>query len=686
MPLQSGETLRNRYRIKEILGQGGMGAVYRAVDINLGVEVAVKENLFTTKDYARQFRREATILASLRHSNLPRVTDHFVIEGEGQYLVMDFVEGEDLRERLERDGFVEESEVIPWFLEVCDALAYLHSRSPSILHRDIKPGNIKITPDGKAILVDFGLAKVVDDSGETTTGAKAMTPGFSPPEQYGSGRTDHRTDIYSLAATLYTALTASIPEDSLERAMGRATLSGIRKRNPEVTPSIARAVERGLALDPEQRYQTMGQFAEALEEAAPAAKTRARGELSYLRETVVGGQKTQAASTRTQLAAAGRVGRRRWPIVAVVVLAVLIITLGAAYALPSVSTAVAGIFGPGGEDSNGLPTSVPAAGGDPTATTSGGAATPSGGDPTAIPGGAATEAATSTGGNGQTPTPQGGGVGQLAFASARSGIPQVYLVNIDGTGVEQLTDLSEGACQPAWSPDGSQIAFTSPCRANRDQYPGSSVWLMNADGSSQKVLATAPGGDYDPAWSPQGDRIAFTSLQDGWPQVNLIGVDGSGRENISGTSAHESKPSFSPSGSQIIYISTRSGVSEVWIMAADGSDPQRFSRSEERNNHLPSWSPDGELVIFDQEIGGVRRLVTTQYREGGAPEVRICPEGPLSVQPMAEPQWSPDGKWLSFETWPDGTNHNIAVITSSCSGYTEITEDEALDFDATWRP
>ena len=155
-----------------------------------------------------------------------------MIEGEGQYLVMDFIQGEDLREQLERDGPLREDEVLPWFLQICDALAYLHNRKPLILHRDIKPGNIKIMPDGRAILVDFGLAKVVEKGGATTTGAKAMTPGFSPPEQYGTGRTDPRTDVYSLGATLYATLTAAIPEDALERAMGR-----VRADLPEETQS-----------------------------------------------------------------------------------------------------------------------------------------------------------------------------------------------------------------------------------------------------------------------------------------------------------------------------------------------------------------------------------------------------------------------------------------------------------------
>jgi Tol biopolymer transport system component len=679
MALQPGATLRQRYRIEETLGQGGMGAVYRALDINLGVKVAVKENLFTTQDYARQFRREATILASLRHPNLPRVTDHFVIEGEGQYLVMDYVGGEDLRHRLERDGPISESEAIPWFLEIADALAYLHSRTPSILHRDIKPGNIKINADDKAILVDFGLAKVVDEGAETSTGAKAMTPGFSPPEQYGSGSTDNRTDIYSLAATFYTALTAAIPEDSLERAMGRAKLTGIRTRNPEVSPNLAQVVERALALEPDGRYQTVNEFADAIVKAAGSSRPTLRGDLPYLQQTVVAGQRTLLASPRTQLAK-DRV-RRRWPAVVLVIVVLAAIAAGAVYALPDVGARIGGIL-PSPSAPAGSPT-VSGVGLEATATTLEQTPTAT----VAIEQNATEEpTATAMVATGATPTPQGGGVGQLALASGRNGLPQIYLMNIDGTGLEQLTDLSDGACQPDWSPDGERIVFTSPCRTSREQYAGASIWVMNVDGSDMHPLATAPGGDYDPAWSPEGDKIAFTSLQRGWPQVFIMNLDGSGRTNLSDNSAHESSPSWSPSGTQLIFVSTRSGISEVWVMTADGSETQRFSRSADRDDNEPSWSPDGTLVVFDQEINGIRHLVATQFGETSSPEVRICPDGPLSVQPMAEPRWSPDGRWLTFETWPSGVDHNVGLMTSNCTSYAELTTDEALDFDASWRP
>ena len=685
MSLKIGDTLRQRYRIEATLGKGGMGAVYRAVDVNLGVPVAVKVNLFTTEEYARQFRREATILASLRHPNLPRVTDHFVIEDEGQYLVMDFVEGEDLRERLERDGKAPQQEVLRWFLEICDALAYLHSRTPPILHRDIKPGNVKITPDDKAILVDFGLAKVVDETSATTTGAKAMTPGFSPPEQYGSGRTDVRTDIYSLAATMYTALTAAIPEDSLERAMGRAELTGIRERSPDVQPALATAVERALELEPEDRYQSVSEFADKLSALSVARQPTVRGEFPYLQETIAGGEKTRVVSPRTRLGGQQEEGesRRRWPLYALVLVIGLAVVGGAAFALPGLAGLLPSYLTGGSNPTPGSATTDIPAGGDQTNVPS--TATAAG--PTEVsPGVTPTTEATDPAVSGPTPTPQGGGVGQIAFASDRSGLPQIYLVNVDGTGIQQVTELADGACQPSWSPDGSRMAFTSPCRSNRDQYPGGSIWVTNADGSGMQPLVSAPGGDYAPAWSPDGDQIAFTSLRDGWPQIYVVNVNGSGRANLSDNTAHESYPAWSPSGDQIMYISTRSGVQEVWVMTSEGSSAERFSRSAGRSNHRPRWSPNGEVVVYYQEIGGVRRLVVVQYQEGGAPEVRVCPEGPLSVQPMAEPNWSLDGRWLTFETWPDGVNHNIAIMSSSCANYAELTSDPALDFDAAWRP
>jgi serine/threonine protein kinase len=284
MTLQISALLNSRYRIEEILGQGGMGSVYRALDSNLGVQVAVKENLFTTDEYARQFWREAVILAGLRHPNLPRVTDHFVIEGQGQYLVMDYIEGEDLRQRMDRLGVISEEEAIVIGASICDALTYLGSQLPPIVHRDIKPGNVKITPDGNIFLVDFGLVKTLHDSQATSTGARAMTPGYSPPEQYGTARTDQRSDIYSLGATLYAALTGSIPEDAMGRAMDQAELVPVRKYNPRVSRRLSQVIEKSLGIRPDDRYQTPEQFKQALLSAQTVQNTRLLNTLLLLHQ------------------------------------------------------------------------------------------------------------------------------------------------------------------------------------------------------------------------------------------------------------------------------------------------------------------------------------------------------------------------------------------------------------------
>jgi serine/threonine protein kinase len=260
MTLEQGSLLIDRYRVIEVLGQGGMGSIYRAVDENLGVEVAVKENMYTIEDYARQFRREALILANLRHPNLPRVSDHFIVEDQGQYLIMDYIEGEDLQERMERIGQLPEEEVIFIGATICDALAYMHSHNPVVLHRDIKPANVRITPNGGVYLVDFGLAKIMHGDKTTTTGARAMTMGFSPPEQYGAARTDARTDIYSLGATLYTALTGFTPEDSLAQTMDQEELTPVRERNPSVSRRVAEAVEKALQVRPSDRFQMAAEF------------------------------------------------------------------------------------------------------------------------------------------------------------------------------------------------------------------------------------------------------------------------------------------------------------------------------------------------------------------------------------------------------------------------------------------
>jgi serine/threonine-protein kinase len=178
MSLSPGQILNNRYRIVKLLGQGGFGAVYRAWDLHLKAPCAVKENLDTTQEAQHQFEREAILLAKLHHPNLPRVIDHFSLPDQGQYLVMDFIEGDNLEDILIQNAApLPEDLVMGWLQQICSALSYLHAQQPAVIHRDIKPANIKVTPQGQVYLVDFGIAKIFDPHLRTTVGARAVTPG-----------------------------------------------------------------------------------------------------------------------------------------------------------------------------------------------------------------------------------------------------------------------------------------------------------------------------------------------------------------------------------------------------------------------------------------------------------------------------------------------------------------------------
>ncbi len=308
MALQAGQTINNRYRVVKLLGQGGFGAVYRAWDSNLRKPCAVKENLDVSPEAQRQFNREATVLANLSHPNLPRVTDYFTIEDQGQYLVMDFVEGEDIATLIQRQGEIPVEQAVAWIGQVADALSYLHQRVPPVVHRDIKPANIRITPQGNAMLVDFGLVKLFDPSMKTTIGARAVTPGFAPPEQYGQGSTDPRTDMYALGATLYNITTNQLPMESIRRMVG-GKLKTAHEVNPEIPEPLSRIIEKAMALEPHERYQNAPEFKAALQgklnapsPAPAAAPVKATVVVSPVREQQAAPVMRQSASVHAPVA------------------------------------------------------------------------------------------------------------------------------------------------------------------------------------------------------------------------------------------------------------------------------------------------------------------------------------------------------------------------------------------------
>lgn len=278
IPLKSGDILRGRYRIKRIIGQGGMGSIYLADDLRLeGRQCALKEvehdkslPADLVQEAREQFLREATILARLDHPNLPKVSDYFSV-GSRDYLVMDYVPGKDLRtlmiEARTENRFLPESDVRSWAHQLADALTYLHHQEPIILHRDIKPSNLKVTPSGLLKLVDFGLVKLLAPGEITITVLQGQgTALYTPLEQYGgdSGHTDVRSDIYAFGATLYHLLTNEPPLDARERFLNPDQFVPPRQINPDISLHMERAIFWAMALHPDERPESVEIFRESL--------------------------------------------------------------------------------------------------------------------------------------------------------------------------------------------------------------------------------------------------------------------------------------------------------------------------------------------------------------------------------------------------------------------------------------
>jgi len=272
--LTPGTILQGRYRVERQLARGGMGTVYEATDERLDAVVALKETSFDEEDLRKAFEREARLLARLEHPALPRVSDHFT-EGEGQFLVMQFVAGPDIEEmrRRREGGSFPPAQVLAWADQLLDALEYLHTQQPPVIHRDIKPQNLKLGARGQIILLDFGLAKGYStQTSPLAASVVGYTPAYAPLEQIQGAGTDERSDLYSLAATLYHLLTGTAPPNALARA--DAVLNGqpdplrpADELSADVSSEVAAVLRQSMALRRDQRLSSAAAMRRALREA-----------------------------------------------------------------------------------------------------------------------------------------------------------------------------------------------------------------------------------------------------------------------------------------------------------------------------------------------------------------------------------------------------------------------------------
>ena len=292
--LASGTLLAGRYLIQGYIGGGGFGHIYKAHDKVLGHRRAIKEAFYQDAQTQRQFRLEAEFLLNARHPNLVR--GYAVFEQAGRfYLVMDYVDGNTLEEiaiqHIRRIGRpLHEAQVLDWILPICDALQALHNQPTPIIHRDVKPANVKLTRDGAPILIDLGLAKLYNAGTQTLGAALAFTPGYAPPEQYqASGATDQRTDVYGMGATLFYLLTGYQPTEAPAR-LGPHALPAPRALNPAISRQTEAIVLKAMMLDPKERQQSAGILLEELRQARAALAASASqngdstGKLARIRE------------------------------------------------------------------------------------------------------------------------------------------------------------------------------------------------------------------------------------------------------------------------------------------------------------------------------------------------------------------------------------------------------------------
>jgi len=681
MGLEIGSLLNDRYRKKRRLVQSGMGTLFLAHDEILNVDVAIKENMYASTDHSIQFRQEAMILARLRHSNLPRVIDHFVIKDQGEYLVMDYIEGRDLQAQLDIQGHpFSEREAVQIGITVCDALAYLHSRQPPIIHRDIKPANLKRTPEERIMLLDFGLAKHYQQDEVTAVGAKGVTAGYSPVEQYGQG-TDARSDIYALGATLYTLLTGQVPPDSVERAIGMDDLEPITVYHPAVSKKLQDVISTAMAVKADDRFQSAEELKFALQSALPMDITPAQGGEPASRNPekasiqAIDPQALTVLSPRTK---SRKKSHWYW------LLPLIIFVFGGAltglYFLwnngwidglitqnPS-PTAVIGLLV---EPATPTPTEP-----EPTPTMT---IEPSTSTPEALPSPTFSPSPSPT--SEPVGTPQGGGQGQIAFVSERDGFPQIYMMDLVGRQLEQIISEPDGACQPTWSPDGMRLAYISPCDGRKERYDGASIFVYDFRSGRTDLISFLAAGDYDPAWSPDGGTLAFTSLQNGRPQIFIYDFATGETRQLMNRATINRMPVWSPDGAQIIYVSLDpiSNQSTLFIVDAAGQEePKVIFGQGYSETFRPDWTPEGDWIVFD--LGGEGML-------GGWLRSRNQ-DAPIQTQlAIAEsPDFSPDGQWLACDGVLDLPRHDIFLMLRTGARLQRLTDDPAEDYQADWRP
>ncbi|HJP67163.1 MAG TPA: protein kinase [Actinomycetota bacterium] len=638
------------YRIESLISRGGMGVVYLAKDLRLERKAALKvlaPELGANEAFRRRFVAESQLAASLDHPNI--VPIYGAGETEGLlWIAMRYVEGVHLRRLIDEGGRLAESDALSAVEFVGKALDTAHARG--LVHRDVKPGNILLLLDRRdgtiehVYLSDFGLTKRIDESsGITDTGQFVGTVNYVAPEQIKGGVVDGRADQYSLACVLFESLTGRPP---FARPDDVATIyahlndppPNIRDQRPDLPSAFGNTLATAMAKRREDRFETCSAFVRSARDTIGSTepispRTRETAARSAVIEpepepTLAGATHDPSDVTVLQRQAAtvtepsaprslANANRRRWVLVATII---TLLVAGATFG---------GLQLLGSDEHGGQSQGQGSAASNP-------APIP---PPKTLPGeidltknlGTDSDAAWSPDGR------------RIAFASSRAGNWDVYVINIDGTGLKRLTTSPATERTPTWTEDGRSIAYMS------DAGPAKNIWMMNADGTDQRQITREGSENFEPAWSPDGTHFVFVSGRTGNADLFITDPQRTSLRFLVGNEDAERSPAWSPDGRLIAFTRIDDvDHGRLWVIDPEGGDARPLTDAG-TDDRSPTWSPDSLEVAFIRRTG-----------EGLATIFVVDADG-LHERQLIEPasdyeqiDWSPDGKWIAFTTHRDG--------------------------------
>ena len=684
-----GKTLAH-YEITALLGEGGMGAVYRATDTKLGREVALKV-LTGLVDHGSErlarFRQEARTIAALNHPNI--VTLFAVEEADGvPFLTMELIDGERLTSRVSDDGLALD-ELLRIAIPIADAVSTAHRQG--ITHRDLKPDNVMIDGTGRVKVLDFGLAKLLQDNGapddatrtiavhKTAEGRILGTAAYMSPEQAEGKAVDARSDVFSLGIVLYEMATGRKP---FEGETAISTISSIVKEQPKsvlelnrgLPRHLGRILDRCLAKDPDRRYQSALELRNELEVLDRESKS---GELEmWVPSSATGRARTKKSGvpvvvfvaalalvvagtflgTRT-LVDGGSAGARELMIERVESLT----SQGNQASYPSLAPS-GDLFVYQAMDGDDTDIFLQRVGGQRPINL------------TADHDGADRRPAVSPDGQ------------RVVFESERSG-GGIYVMGTTGESVRRVVDRGH---DPAWSPDGTRIVYTTsywtdPSGRNTEGV----LWAVDVDGGAPRRITDPSMDAVQPDWSPDGRRIVFWSVgsPSGRRDVWSIGADGEGLVRLTDDEPLDYSPRFGPDGGSVWFVSNRTGTYNLWRLDVDARTNQPIGEP------VPQTMPNDELARIDVKAdrvvfaapnhGGQAVRIDLPTRPGEPGTIRPLTRGTLFVQ---RPVLSPDGTRIAFNTPVGAGFQDIYLVDADGSDRRRLTEDPFRDRGVAWHP